>query len=368
MTINTDDKTWVIGVDLTVSGGRHYSDPAKAPGGGSLAHGGSLVITGTGFGTKASAAPQVYDNFESGTVGQLVFGNAPVDRAIGGAWVWDDYTSGTERPKYSSDYSRGVSTKAAKMVYTGSGGYNNSLEIFKDFPNSGDELYLSFWYRYERTSGQCSRNHKPFVLYGSDGGVFPEAYVGWGNPDFGDGGLRNSAQDSGATDPTIWASGPDMSGLSGKWRRFEAYLKQSTPATSDGAWQMWSHDPDAAAVIALVMNDTTYKTRSSSNYWRQIQIGSYHDNQTANGQPYNVTAAVYLGEVYVDTTRARVEIGDNATYASCKRREIQPATAWSNTSVTIRANKGGFATSSTGYVFVIDSTGAAQSAGTVTWS
>lgn len=355
------------GVNVTGTGTYSAEVSAQTSASGGTQHGASVTVTGSGFGTKTAAKPLVFDGFESGTAGNLIAGSAPVDREIGASWVWDDYTSGTYRPRYSAAYARGVSARSAVCHFEGEQGYNCSLEIFKDLPNAGDEVYFSFWYRYERGTSLYSRNHKPWVVYGSNSGTWPEGYVGWGNPDYNDGSLRNSAQDLGATDGTLWASGPGMNVVPGKWRRFEVYLKQCTPGVSDGAWQMWSHDPDAATPVALVMSDLSYKARSGSAYWRQWHIGSYHDNQPATGQPYTLSADVYIDDVYFDTTRARVEIGDNSTFANCTRREVQVATAWSDTSVTFRANKGGFSTGQTCYIFIIDSSGNVQSAGSLTW-
>lgn len=65
----------------------------------------------------------------------------------------------------------------------------------------------------------------------------------------------------------------------------------------------------------------------------------------------------YLDDVYIDNSWQRVEIGNNATYDNCTLKEIQPATAWSNTSATFTVNQGSFADGATGYVFVTDASG-----------
>ena len=65
-------------------------------------------------------------------------------------------------------------------------------------------------------------------------------------------------------------------------------------------------------------------------------------------------------EIYVDVTRARVEIGDAATFGAFTHREAQIPTAWSDGSVTFTVNQGSFADGSTAYLFVVDDTGAAS--------
>lgn len=318
--------------------------------------GSTVTVTGSGFGAKAAAAPLVFDDFESGAVGSLVAGKAPRIRGIGSSWVWDDYTSATERPLYSNQRARTNSTRSAQMHFVGNT-YNNSLEIFYPRTQSGDEVYFTFWYFYDRSSTNYSRNHKPWIVYGNNGGYYPAAYDGWGNPAVGDGTLRNSVQDSGSTGATLWG-GPDMSTVGGKWIRLEGYLKQSSPGTPNGAFQIWSHDPNAGALIKLIQNNTGYITRSSNNYWQQWHFGSYHDNT-----PTAAEANIYIDDIYFDNTRARVEIGDAATWDACKHREVQAASSWATNSIQVRFNKGSFAAGSRAYMYVVDASGAVNSSG-----
>jgi hypothetical protein len=61
--------------------------------------------------------------------------------------------------------------------------------------------------------------------------------------------------------------------------------------------------------------------------------------------------------VYLDTSWARVEIGNAATYGACTHREIQIPTAWAATSITATVNRGSFGASDAAYLYVIPSTG-----------
>ena len=72
---------------------------------------------------------------------------------------------------------------------------------------------------------------------------------------------------------------------------------------------------------------------------------------------------LYYDEIYVDKTRARVEIGNSSTWSGCSHREIQIPSAWSSGSVTVTVNQGPFADSSGAYLYVVDSDGNVNSNG-----
>ena len=71
------------------------------------------------------------------------------------------------------------------------------------------------------------------------------------------------------------------------------------------------------------------------------------------------TANIHLSSLYFDSTRRRLELGNASTYAACTRREVQPSTAWSDTSITALCQKGAIPTG-TAYLFVIGADGTAS--------
>ena len=62
-------------------------------------------------------------------------------------------------------------------------------------------------------------------------------------------------------------------------------------------------------------------------------------------------------DVFVDFTRARVEISDQPTWAAARHKEIQVPMSWSGTRVTAQLNSGSFQTGQTVYVYVVDQNG-----------
>ena len=323
---------------------------------GNFDEGQRITISGTGFGNKSRPGPLVWDDFEDGSDGTLIAGRAPAVENLARAWTWDDYTAQTHRPRYGNGRVRPNSSLSSEHDFIG-GTYNNSLEI--DFPvqNTGDEVYFSFYYYYDKISNNWSRNHKPWIVYGNTG-YYPAAYDGWGNPSDGDGTFRNSVQDSGDTGQTLWSS-PELNQVEGEWIRIEGFLRVSGPNQNNGAWNLWVHRPDAPSPnIRLEQFDDSYKTRSGNNFWQQWHFGSYHDNG-----PTNAEARIYIDDLYFDDTQARIELCDRPTWVSCTQREHQIPVNWSANSVEFEMNAGAFATAEDVYLYVVDAQGSVNPQG-----
>lgn len=81
-----------------------------------------------------------------------------------------------------------------------------------------------------------------------------------------------------------------------------------------------------------------------------------------DGNPGTHNYDVYIDDVYVDSTPARVEVCKESTWATRKHCEIQPATAWGTSSITIVANAGTL-DAGTNYLYVVDSANTANTNG-----
>jgi hypothetical protein len=187
------------------------------------------------------------------------------------------------------------------------------------------------------------------MVWGTNGGSTPVAYTGWGSP-IADGEFRNSVQDSGLSSSTLWG-GPRLNEIENSWVRIEVYLRQSSGAQANGAFQVWTHSQNG---IQLVQSNTNYQTRTSdTRWWRQWHFGSYH----ATDDPSDATAEVYLDDVYFDRTRARVELCDSSSWNARRRCEVQVTTAWANGQITVNPAQGAFQKGSTVYLYVVDASG-----------
>lgn len=308
---------------------------------GTISNGQSITISGSSFGTKSTAAPVVWDNFETGTSGQAVAGKTPV---IGSSW-----SIGTSQgtPTYSTASLRTNSSRSVALGFNSSV-YRNYLQIV----NSSDELYFTFWAR-RYSPDSNGRNWKPYYLYSSNYSQ-PDQALGTWSPDMG--GWRVGLDYSDGTGgPTIWGPTDDIVDLNGKWIRFEVYVKQSSANTSNGATVVTMHYEADNTIKSL--SNTAIKTNTSTTKYGMINIGQYEMSQSGH------TATVYIDDVYFDTSRARVEIGNASTWSSCTRREIQIHSGWGTSSITAKINQGAFSGGQTAYLYVVDSNGNVNSQG-----
>jgi hypothetical protein len=348
---------------LLVSHGDPYVEGGGGGGGGlTLTHGSSFVLEGTGFGTRAGT-PLVYDNFETGTAGNNLVGQAPTYTSKNsGSWTWLQESSGVHFPKYSSANQRANSTRNLLCRYGGAGSsWTCAAMVDHPLTNTGDELFISFWWRYQDTSlveggtQYYSRNTKPFDYY--DGGYSnPFIYAGIGHPNT-DNYLRWNA--TGIDTPVAQYNPINLPAVNGEWIRFEFYIKQSAPSTANGAVGMNVHRSDSPAIVLAAMEDAATAIRTSAGYQELLWLGAYSSNEDDTNTAGRAFSDIHLDNVYVDTTRQRLELGNASTWAACTRREVQPTTAWSDGSITALCQKGAIS-SGTAWLFVVGADGTAS--------
>jgi len=133
----------------------------------------------------------------------------------------------------------------------------------------------------------------------------------------------------------------------GSWQCFQfEFLDSSSNDVADAEFRVWRNG-------TLIETRINFVARESSNYKRPYFIGYYNSWSGGNGHDNDF----YIDDVYVDTTWARVEIGNNSTYGSCTHREIQIPTNWTSSSISVTVNQGSFADEATAYLFVVDADG-----------
>jgi hypothetical protein len=159
------------------------------------------------------------------------------------------------------------------------------------------------------------------------------------------------------------------------WSRVEHYIKLSHPANAANGQRFTKIDlkgdlsfsgypgghyadpaggtvsTDASAGAPMV----TLDDKADNPRFHFVQLPFF----TRAGQ----LVTVWVDEVYLDTTQARVELGDAPTWGACTKRSPQPAVSWSDESVTIAVNPGDL--SGPAYAFVVRADGAIQELGSV---
>ncbi len=295
-----------------------YAQPNITSFSGSLTQKGTLTITGSGFGTKAQAAPLKWDDFESGTAGNDLSG-------------WYIASNGIN-PKYANDKVRPNSALSSKQVFTANDQYNCTIGLTG---LSNSKYYLTF-YRYMTTSGGPSRNFKMFSLRSGNAGD-------WQVPEFTH-ALLPSGNAGIFYNYDLLTNWVDNDLRTNSWNRFEYYIEDLGAV---GSYYYW-----VDGALKNSKTNTPFYSSGSPAHWPNLYIDSYYATDTNNAG-----ADIWHDDIYIDITQARVEIGNAPTWTASTHREIQIPSAWSDTSITITLNKGSFSNFNNAYLYVIDANG-----------
>ncbi len=334
---------------------------------GTITNGQTVSVSGSGFGTKTAAAPVAFGDMENNSL------NARI-----GSW-----SSTHNIDSVSSSFQR--NTHSAHSAY---------CNVRRDVVNVGDDFdcafsggsdapqwYAQYWFYTEPgfswSSGpNANQNNKIFRMWSAGSNLnnlriqsanhvdvvveaADEGHGGWGT-----GWQPVTAQyacaDAAFGHPCItdyWSIYPGSTQWTnfetdmgpGVWHQFQFEMKSSSVDTPNGVLRWW-----VDGKLIFDHSDITTRTASNPSNMRPLILGieAIH-NSGGDG----AIGHYYLDDAYIDNTWQRVEIGNNATYNNCTLKEIQPATAWADGSISFTVNQGSFADGSTGYVFVTDANG-----------
>lgn len=301
---------------------------------GTIGHGSTITIAGSGFGTKSTAEPIKWDDFENGASGASL--------TEGG---WTDYSE-TAGPVYSTEQSYSGSQAGMRQTTSNEdfrGAYLKDLDAM--------ELYVSMNFYWEKISGDYSASDPVVKMTRINCNPSPyrstptmavqyrpraEQYYFF---------MNNGVNGEGKQ--------PNLSSkpIEGQWNRLEAYFKlSSTPGAADGMFSQHCN---------LVENHVTenFITRQDIPGADEKRISFVLLPMMVSNHDATARFKFFVDDVYVDRTRARVELGDAATWEDCTQREVQAATAWSNRSISVTVNKGAFADGQDLFLFVVDDNG-----------
>lgn len=319
---------------------------------GSSAHGNSLTITGSGFGTKSPVAPLVWDDCSA----------SDVLNVWDGAWPTANATYNTNY-RTVSGLGRGVARVHSRNnsrylcgSHYGSGGPEAGYNVMAwktVTPIFPAKYFISWWCRFDPLfdpSGGIEENHKHQDLSGGTSAYDTNNwYISW-NPGLtsfpitGWYTLRDFAGKS------FWGDGTASNPITG-WRKYEWEL---TIDTANGTTRYYDLASSTTAHLSFTGQDTSCTASGTPHH---ISCGGF-------GRPYGRPDNWrYFMDLYVDATWQRVILGNASTLAACTTREVQIPTAWTDASVTIKVNRGLFSDSATIYLYVYDATGQANANG-----
>ena len=302
-----------------------------------LQHGEIITLSGSSFGNKATAAPLKYDDFQGGSVGQVLNpGSSPQWETWSNNQPANDPTA--NYPKYASVPQPRFSGDQAlrQHFYYTSNGYVSNVSLI--LRNIRQKVYVSGWTWHDRSDDntQGLRNVK---IWQHNVGEWQSPTSRWDvYPVNGSGHFTSEYCNPSDYVANEWTTSMPSKG---QWHRLEIWHNRGS-ASEQESFKTW---------VDFHL-EGQYTIPYSSCDQDSLYLMSYAD-QNGNGAEF---LDWYWGELYIDTTLARVELGNNPSFAASTHREIQIPTAWSNGSISIKVNKGSFP-AGTAYLFVIDENG-----------
>lgn len=155
----------------------------------------------------------------------------------------------------------------------------------------------------------------------------------------------------------LWPlNGQACFGPVGQWNTNEILMRSNTNAVGygDGYFQYKTNGASCGTVPYEAQDGTRHLKLWDGNATPRLQR-----NYVVHGVQENHTMGpddrYWANSVYLDTTWARVMIGNASTLGASTQLEMQIPTAWSENSITVKFNKGSFSTGQTAYLYVINS-------------
>lgn len=310
-----------------------------------ITHGQTVNITGDNFGIKDPASPLYWLDFE---------GHDNLDPINYTGWTIHRMLGPETDPHFWSgnSYSGSFSGRSYWSNTDGGGGDNGIYTAIEDFT----ELYASHRY-YIRTISGIGPNNIKLMRFVS--GIESTADPVHGAPyqSFNlnryDGILLMHR-----CEQLDIAGQGDHSPSFGEWHRGDIYIKESSLGGFDGTNAVWYDEKN------LLFNDRFMNDDCVDADHKNLLLPFYYRDQSETDgttDPYEFE--ILYDDVYVDTTRMRVEICDSDDWLSRTHCEIQYPLSWDNEEIQYRVNQGTFLDGENAYLYVIDSEGSVNDPG-----
>ncbi len=307
---------------------------------GTLSHGSLVTVAGSAFGTRPSAgggqnwngSPTMnyrFKDFEDGQLSSLGF----YPQKGGSRWS----PSATELGVQTASPPRNSTRYLRRTYQTGeSGGLSTDVTVQ---PNL---FYTTFKFRV----AQNTQSGKFFRFYGDS----PQnnVYLSTGCNNYQVRGYTECSGPNCAGKQVEWGTGPDLT--PGQWHRVEIL--------ADPSQQQFRVDVNGVHIFTKTnwLNATLGLQGHTMDYPNMIDSSDRSASCPAVG-------ANDFDDIFIDFSRARVEIGDASTWTATRKKEVQIPVSWADGRITVRVNSGEFAAGSTAYLYVVDSNGAVNERG-----
>jgi len=312
-----------------------HTAPSPAIVVGSISDGAVVTINGSRFGAGYSA-PLLWDNFER-PEGPADLAASPSGPLLG-TWVLD------KRPVPVRSRAQAHSGHYSLYARFDTGAQWSHFTV--PLPPA-DRLYQTFWFWWKSTG---VRGQLKLAQVHGDAGVGDFA------PGVMTGGARTTwwmsyvSTESSKHNLQTRVNYPRLP-EPGVWHHFEMALQRSSQGgAADGSVVIWVDNRIVYSMPHVVTRE------SSSHNWNETSF--FHGVTNMGG-----STDVYIDDTYVNTTWARVVLGDAPTYGAVTQTELQPVSSWSEGEITLTLNKGSLPTLEDAFVYVFDASGQVNSTG-----
>ena len=341
-----------------------YATPVITSVTGSVTQGGTITITGSGFGVKSPAKPYLWapmnGNMNPSSLGviqswassaQLTY-QANCGPASGTGCAAGTPSNGSTANEWTA------------AIYSPSASGNGS----SDWNSYSAATYV---YRKSKRNfayvNNGSTNVKLIRMWGTSSSqflVYPDFYWSVFNGRIGVEQVpQNSTNDYTMPTATVLsAMGPVNS-----WYSEEYEIRSNSgPTAADGDFRIAINGGSDLVQFPNYQwenNTITLKTASGSGGDGTMKVlypVHFVYENGGNWLPAATGSQYFAADVYADTTWARVMVGNSPTFSATSDREIQIPVSWSNGTITAQVNINAFPAGQKMYLFVVDGTEAAS--------
>ena len=287
---------------------------------GTVSDGQSVTICGIDFGTKYPSEPYLWAPFEGSFNPSILGVKNSWDANENMVYTSNEGVGGTGGAKASND--SGIWTLAINSSGFNWNDYNQQIYIFR-------KKKLNF--------DPGSINWKVWRMWPNEFEQ-PDIYIATNN---------GCAYTEGVMESCKYFDGDTFRGTTNSWDSEEIIFKgNSSFGTADGILRLYSD-----GVSAGNLTNMQYKNGA----------GEMTSNYVVHFVKANATLGigdrVWIDDVYVDTTWARVMIGNNSTWSSSTHKEPFIPSVWTDENITAIVNTGTFILGQSAYLYVVDENG-----------
>ncbi|HEV7609484.1 MAG TPA: hypothetical protein VGO61_19255 [Steroidobacteraceae bacterium] len=320
--------------------GTANATPAVSGVSGTVSHGSSITISGSGFGTRANNNSNS-DSWQGGNFLMFRF----KDFEDGQINSHGFYAQKGDSPWSPSSSELGIqnggpvnSTKYIKRSYV----TDEAGGLSANVSGSSNQLYTTFKFMMPANT----QSGKLFRFYATS--PMNDVYLSSGCTNNMVRGFSECTSGTCSGAATEWGTGPALT--ANQWHRIEVWAD-----ASKNQFTVWVNGTQAWTKSNW-LNSSLMMNGHTLDYPNMLDSSSRDASCPATGS-YN------YDDIYADFTQARVEISDAATWSASRTKEIQIATAWSDSSISVRVNSGQFTAGRSAYLYVVDANGTANSQG-----